>query len=215
MDGWMDGSIDWHREIERCIQSPRYMSHFFIHVHFDPGAAHNQFAEYGSLKPEGRTAWICSNPFPFFWSYLCARSRSAPRAFASPHRSMFPAQRCTVSPTIPFKVDCSAPPTWLDGEGHDVPRVPQCKKLVLSWPARDNAAPTWLCVMAREPLVKKPQLKLNGWRKRWEQQSLDRRIEETIQRLERANEIAQLEEHITALRRELGDTWRTEVPRDV
>ena len=36
--------------------------------------------------------------------------------------------------------------------------------------------------MAREPLVKKPQLKLNGRRKRWEQ--------ETIQRLERANEIA-------------------------
>ena len=60
--------------------------------------------------------------------------------------------------------------------------------------------------MAREPLVKKPQLKLNGWRKRWEQQSLDRRIEETIQRLERANEIAQLEEHSRALRRELGDT---------
>ena len=54
--------------------------------------------------------------------------------------------------------------------------------------------------------MKKPQLKLNGWRKRWEQQSLDRRIEETIQRLERANEIAQLEEHIRALRRELGDT---------
>lgn len=144
MDGWMDGRINWHREIERCIHSPRYMSHFFLFMYILTLVQLTISSQrYGSLKPEGRTAWICSNPFPFFWSYLCARSRSAPRAFASPHRAMFPAQRCTISPAIPFKVDCSAPPTWLDaGEGHDVPRVPQCKKLVLSWPARDNAGPT-------------------------------------------------------------------------
>ena len=79
MDGWMDGRIDWHREIERCIHSPG-TCHIFLFMYILTLVQLTISSQrYGSLKPEGRTAWICSNPFPFFWSYLCARSRSAPR----------------------------------------------------------------------------------------------------------------------------------------
>ena len=60
------------------------------------------------------------------------------------------------------------------------------------------------CVMARDPLVKKPQLK--GWRKRWEEQNLDRRVEKSLQTLQRIKDSYQLEERIRALRKELGDT---------
>jgi len=58
--------------------------------------------------------------------------------------------------------------------------------------------------MARDPLVKKPQLK--GWRKRWEEQNLDRRVEKSLQTLQRIKDSYQLEERIRALRKELGDT---------
>ena len=60
------------------------------------------------------------------------------------------------------------------------------------------------CVMARDPLVKKPQLK--GWRKRWEEQNLDRRVEKSLQTLQRIKDSYQLEERIRALRKELSDT---------
>jgi hypothetical protein len=55
-----------------------------------------------------------------------------------------------------------------------------------------------------DPLVKKPQLK--GWRKRWEEQNLDRRVEKSLQTLQRIKDFYQLEERIRALRKELGDT---------
>ena len=58
--------------------------------------------------------------------------------------------------------------------------------------------------MARDPLVKKPQLK--GWRKRWEEQNLDRRVEKSLQTLQRIKDSYQLEERIRALRKELSDT---------
>jgi hypothetical protein len=64
--------------------------------------------------------------------------------------------------------------------------------------------------MAREPpQLKKPQLK--GWRKRWEEQNLDRRIEKSLQTLQRIKYRYQLEECIRALCKELGEGWRTEV----
>ena len=72
MDGWLDGRVDWHREIDRCVHSPPIHVTVFTHVHFS--------------EPR-RTALICLNPFTFLWSYLCARSCLAPSAFVSPNRS--------------------------------------------------------------------------------------------------------------------------------
>ena len=43
MVGWMEGLIDTERQKD-AYTVPVHVT-FFIHVHFDPGAAHNQFAE--------------------------------------------------------------------------------------------------------------------------------------------------------------------------